>query len=1340
MCPAPASPGLKLPAPFGRYELLERIGQGGMADIFLARAFGAAGFEKKLVIKRIREEHAQDPRFVNLFIQEARIGVHLNHPNLASVYELGKVGEIWFIAMEWVNGPDLNRLLRALRARGERMPPAIAVRILAEALRGLGHAHGLPDVPDAPVGMIHRDISPHNVLVSTTGDVKLVDFGVAQLRLEADEPSASTPPGGARKVGGKQRYMSPEQARGAAVDARSDLYSAGMVLWELLTGERMYADLTPEARQEHLAAGTVQDPAQLGIELDPELCPIVRRALAPDPTDRYPHALAFEEDLRSWLYRQPTPIGRHDVAALVRDLFPQQASATRARHELHQLAADLKRLDGFAGASGGLTDPSHSQPPGSLAPPTGEERKRVAAMVLDVDGFTAISAQAEPEVLFQRHLAMLRWVREILDKHGGVIQHLHDDQMFVLFGLERTRRDDLDRALACATELQRRAPELERQGLPIAFAIGVHEGEVTVGQAGARTRYNARGNTTRLARRLSEQCDHGQVLVSDTVHRSMTASWSFQRGPWLLGRGGRSPDPTWALGPRRPLSHAVQPWLRREDELEVLQSSLHQVASGQGAIVVVDGEAGTGKSRLVGEVARLAERRGLRVLTARATPFGHPLAIAHDLLLDILGLEPEAGEEDVRVAVEQVPLLNANPRDRELANALLGLRHLRIEPDQAWQAIQGVLRALNPTDPVVMVLEDLHHLSDPVLEGLSRMVQGLLDSPVLQLLTCQGRCPDRLPDAQHIRLQPLPETLQIRMVSLLLGGVQVAPALAAQVHATCEGNPLYIQELVRFLQDRGHLQVEAGLAQLRGDALQGLPDTLSGLMASRLDALDPASKGAVQIAAVIGPTFRQDLLGDAIGLDDPSPLVDELAAQGLIRRTSARGVWTFSSEFVRRCALQTSLRVQRSDHHRLVAEALERRIGDDPHPDTLARLARHCGEGRRLLDAARYAYRAGLEAEANHQLEQARRMYQDGLRWLAQVDSTAGTWEARTQGEALLRLRLGRLHIRQGHTRKGIGSLRIALDAAEEGGLAEVAVRSHLALGWHHLDAGEAERAHAHLTEAWQGARAEGHLELELEVTEARAVWATATGRADEALAAWEEMRSRLPDEAPALHARTLFGLARVATHAGDTASASRHLESALIEARSSKDLRLSSRILESLGRLALWDDRREEARLRLTEALEVRQGLGYLRGVARALRHLAELQLVAGQPTHARSLLRRSLDSATEAGWRQGQLMAQTYLAVLEGEQGDPRAMERVSSITTQARDLKEREVVLVIEGLLARLQAHLGEQTSAVERLIQAGQEARQHHLDLVATWIERTREAVLNPSPAPWPPPPP
>ena len=210
-----------------RYDVLDRIAVGGMAEVFLAKAYGAHGFEKTLAIKRILPELARDPEFEARFIAEAKVAVRLSHANVVQVFDFGRIGESLFIAMEYVDGLDLAAMLRKFKDEGRQVPLPAAFHIAIEIVRALDFAHGH--------NVVHRDVSPSNILISRAGEVKIADFGIAV----AAQPHRGGGPG-PRKVMGKWRYMSPEQTRGDTLDTRSDLFSAASVMFELFTGEKLF--------------------------------------------------------------------------------------------------------------------------------------------------------------------------------------------------------------------------------------------------------------------------------------------------------------------------------------------------------------------------------------------------------------------------------------------------------------------------------------------------------------------------------------------------------------------------------------------------------------------------------------------------------------------------------------------------------------------------------------------------------------------------------------------------------------------------------------------------------------------------------------------------------------------------------------------------------------------------------------------------------------------------------------------------------------------------------------------------------------------------------------------
>lgn len=302
----------------GSYILLERIGMGGMAEVFRAASRGVEGFERPVAIKRILPNLAADEEFVKMFVDEAKIAVQLQHPNIVEIFDLAREDDELFIAMEYVHGKDLRAILDKVQGpegRRGRIPVEIAVHVTARVCDALQHAHFAHSPSGQRLGIIHRDISPQNVIVSYDGEVKVTDFGLAKAAGRAVQTQAGV-------VKGKLAYMSPEQLRGQAIDQRSDVYGVGILLWEMLTGVRLFLGKNDQETLRRVYNAQVPTPRSVRPELHPELEAIVLRALARDVADRYASAEEMQEELTSYLYGVGPATSTPGVSAYMRQLYP----------------------------------------------------------------------------------------------------------------------------------------------------------------------------------------------------------------------------------------------------------------------------------------------------------------------------------------------------------------------------------------------------------------------------------------------------------------------------------------------------------------------------------------------------------------------------------------------------------------------------------------------------------------------------------------------------------------------------------------------------------------------------------------------------------------------------------------------------------------------------------------------------------------------------------------------------------------------------------------------------------------------------------------------------------
>ena len=317
---------MKKPIPFGKYYLLERINVGGMAEVFKAKAFGVEGFERLVAVKRILPNIAEDEEFIAMFIDEAKIAVQLQHANIAQIFDLGKVEDSFFIALEFVRGRDLRAMFDRVRQRGEVMPTPQACFIVMQVCEGLDYAHNKRDGQGQELHLVHRDISPQNVLVGFEGEIKVIDFGIAKAAGKASKTQAGI-------LKGKFGYMSPEQVRGLPIDRRSDIFSVGIVLYEQLTGERLFMGESDFSTLEKVRNVEILPPSNYNKKIPEELERIVLKALAKDPEDRYQNAIDLHDDLQAFLYTKGELYSRKDLAAWMKKMFPAEIEEESTKAE-----------------------------------------------------------------------------------------------------------------------------------------------------------------------------------------------------------------------------------------------------------------------------------------------------------------------------------------------------------------------------------------------------------------------------------------------------------------------------------------------------------------------------------------------------------------------------------------------------------------------------------------------------------------------------------------------------------------------------------------------------------------------------------------------------------------------------------------------------------------------------------------------------------------------------------------------------------------------------------------------------------------------------------------------
>ncbi|MFH1807327.1 MAG: protein kinase [Pseudomonadota bacterium] len=303
-----------------RYEILRKIATGGMAELFLAKQTGLEGFEKAVVIKRILAHLAQDQEFVSMFLDEARIAAKLSHPNIVQIYDLGRADDTYYIAMEYVSGRNMAAVLRKARDTGIGLPIEHTAKVVAGVCDGLYYAHTRKDYDGTPLNIIHRDISPQNILVAFSGNVKLVDFGIAKASTQIAQTRAGV-------LKGKYAYMSPEQVRGDKIDSRSDIFAVGIVMYEFLTGQRPFERETSLKTLKAIVQEKPLNPRELNPEVPIEVVRILSRALEKNPDRRYPNGQEMQLAIEDYLDRAPRKSNNVRLSRYLYELFDDELNA-----------------------------------------------------------------------------------------------------------------------------------------------------------------------------------------------------------------------------------------------------------------------------------------------------------------------------------------------------------------------------------------------------------------------------------------------------------------------------------------------------------------------------------------------------------------------------------------------------------------------------------------------------------------------------------------------------------------------------------------------------------------------------------------------------------------------------------------------------------------------------------------------------------------------------------------------------------------------------------------------------------------------------------------------------
>jgi serine/threonine protein kinase/tetratricopeptide (TPR) repeat protein len=1296
-----------VPILYGKYQLLEQLARGGMAEVYKAKAHGVEGFEKILVIKRILPELSQNPRFVSMFIDEAKIAVTLSHANIVQVFDLGLAEGTYFIAMEYVAGMDLAAMLRRSNKAKRLLAPELAVYLISELAKGLDYLHRRRDAEMRPLNIVHRDVSPQNVLLSFEGEVKLTDFGIAKARSVAQ---AVTEVG---VIKGKYAYMSPEQLVGQKLDARTDIFSAGTLLYEALSGQNPFQAASSYDTLQRIRKGAVAPIEELVPELPEEIGRIVRRAMAAHLDERYQSAGELYEDLIQYLYTTGRRVSARDLVDHLAALRSSSDDTGRGGDRLEavfEVTAFDEPMPERTRVERGRRprlEPSATTPAATPSALTSRERtewRDVTALAVRLEQADAMRDETLAH-LVERFGGSV--ARELLP-NAAPGQRL----LLALFGEIDPDGRDADNAARCALRLARAASAAAAEaGAATTAAIAVCAGRVLIDLSGTLLKDGSYASLLEGACKLASATGDGQILVDAACEKAL-------RSRFRLVSAGRQADDAHLLASERGMGEAQGRFIGRRTELRKVGEALARAHQGKLQIIGLHGEAGSGKSRLLSETMRrlglAGHSVGLHVATLTPQMREAPLSAIQEMLRAVLGVDEFDPEALVRGRTTRLRELGLLSVEQGAVAATLGLqrdapRHTGHRPLKA--ALLRIVRKLAEDQLTIFAFDGAEHMDPDSLSIVEDMLRAVSRARIGVFLCYRPGYEPRWADLENfteVRLAPMSDEDIARLVATRLGADEMPFDLLREVTTKSGGNPLYVEEYLKALQSAGTVSFDEGQVRYNRDAGGvDMPKTLRGIVASRIAKLDPTQRYLLQVASMVGERFHADIIA-AAAQEDIRIVTESLQSKEMRGIVTSRGPseHMFSHGLVQQVLVESVTLQARKEIHAAIADAIVRL-----HPDRIdemaERLARHHQEAGNDEQAVGYLLRAADRLEDEGALEGVILELRRAIDILATGDPK----------HRLLMLeqyeRLAELCFRNRNLTEGTELMERGLKAAETARSQHHAARFCMWRGRMLVGASRIEEGRRWLDQAQHIARGLTDWELSRDVflatsdAEARGgEFEKAVGFLREALQLSREAGDR------ASELRCLTPLALTYARMGDRSSALSTLEQAKRFGDERSDAATSSQ-LHRLESQIHYHARDQEASARAAaKALELAREAGLHHEAALNAHNMGEAFLRLGDHRRAFAALRSSYEVAIENGYARLQMSNIRALGFIDATRfGSSEGRARV----LQAIDYAEKHDFVwdVIQGkyFLAIIEQKRGDIEAARSRLREVLNLAAQH-----------------------------
>ena len=911
------------------YRVMSVIGAGGMGKVYRAEQ---VKLKRPVCLKTLLPHLANDPTLVQRFELEGVATAAIRHPNIVQVMDFGQLDDrTLYIAMEYVDGKTLREVLR----QEAPVPLTRALTIVQQMLSGLAEAHAN--------NIVHRDLKPSNVLMSRLRDgtdlVKLVDFGIAKILGADPEPGKQLTRTG--MMVGTPGYMAPEQMLGERIEPTTDLYSVGVILWELLTGQKLFGRVEEaELARRHLTMPAPSPSSVSRVPLPPELDEIVLRALEKRPERRYQSAMEFTRALDALEAGTRTRAALSGLTPMPAPALspPQGPSPATGQVPVAGTAHGTHQATGF-GTLSSLTHLRGAVPEklltytASLATMVGERRQLTVAY--SEVGVTRGPDTGDAAAMRTATGAMLQELQDLGLKLGGVTMRLPGNALALAFGLGDEEDSGVGAAMRFALEGAQRVGEAStRLPRPMTLRVGLHSGTAEDAVLAERA-FESQGveELLSVARRLASLAQPGRPLATRPVQKRTAERIAWTERPSLTGD---DVGPLFEASELRERKVTLEPTVGRAAELGYVHQLLEQVAASRPGGFLFVGGPGSGKSRLLEAAAQRALERRVTVARARGGRFGG--ASAFDVVRQLVhSLSAPSASDDAADATRDtlagLQKLNVPTADIERLESLLGSRGQKggggatAEENQHLDraVLLELFRTVAKGHRLLILVDDAHAADAASLELLTEFIARAAGLGVGIIGTARAGSSEVLGQLKRFELGPLSRADVQQLIAGRLSGGAPAEPLVDLVFERSDGNPLFAREIALTLAESGAAKLVGGQWQLAGK-LEELPDSLAALMSSRIDRLSAQARLLLRFGAIAGRTFPVPLVTAAVDAPlDVHAAISECVHRGILSPApNQREAYYFNQALMQDAMVARVPPVDRKAVHLRLAEAIER--------------------------------------------------------------------------------------------------------------------------------------------------------------------------------------------------------------------------------------------------------------------------------------------------------------------------------------------------------------------------------------------------------------------------------